>query len=168
MGKIFFICLLSFLVTSRLLAQQGPHFEQLKLKTNKDFKLADSTVSQTSNYLLAIPLNQDTVYRINAAHFLMNWMEGTNDYTFLLDENSTRAFINDTNLMATYIAAMCKSAFRYKPKVESKKITLDALKLLLAYANNSNNDVNHTDKLNELSKANDSGRLEKYLNLNSQ
>jgi len=168
MKKIFFICLLSFWVSLSLFAQQRPQFERLKLKTKKDFQLADSTVLQTSKYLLAIPITQDTLYRISAAHFLMDWMEGTRDYTFLLDENSTRAFIDDTNLMATYIAAMCKSALSYKPGVTSKKITLDALKLLLAYSNNHNNNVNHTDKLNELSKANDKGELDKYLYFNGQ
>ena len=168
MKKIFFICLLSFLVTFRLSAQQRPQFEHLKLKTKKDFQLADSTVAKTSAYLLSVPLNQDTVYRQSAAHFLMDWMEGTNDYTFLLDENSTKAFIDDTNLMANYIAAMCKSALSYKPRVDSKRITLSAIKLLLAYSNNNENHVNRSDKLKELSQANEQGRLEQYLNLNTQ
>jgi len=163
MKKILFICLLSIGVTARLSAQNLPHFEQVKLQKRKDFKLADSVVLQTSNYLLSIPINQDSIQRLRSAHFLMKWMDGTDDYTFTLDENSTQYFISDINLMAVYVAALSKTALQHKPGYDSKKITLSAIKLLLDYASNSNNNVHHTSGLDELYDADRKGHLESFL-----
>jgi len=67
--------------------------------------------------------------------------------------------------MAVYMAAICKTALQYKPGIQSKKITLDAIKLLLIYTNNANNNVNRTSDLKKLSDANDKGELESFLNL---
>jgi hypothetical protein len=163
MEKLFFICLLSISVNTQLFAQGAPHFDQIKLKKQKDYRLADSTVMQTSNYLLSTPINQDSTSRIKSAQFLMKWMDGTTDYTFVLNENTTRYFIDDIHLMAVYMAALCKTAVQSKPGINSKKITLNAIKLVLDYANNNSNNVKWTDQLKQLSDANKKGELERYL-----
>jgi hypothetical protein len=50
-----------------------------------------------------------------------------------------------------------------KPGINSKKITLNAIKLVLDYANNDSNNVKWTDQLKQLSDANKKGELERYL-----
>ena len=165
MKKIFCICLLFVFVAIKLHAQNLPQFDHIKLATKKDFKQADTTVSQISTYILTKPINQDTAKRLAAAQFLMKWMEGTGDYTFVINENNTKAFINNINLMAVYMAALCKTALQYKAGITSNKITLDATKLLIGYINNPVNNVQHTQELKDLSDANDKGELESFLNL---
>jgi len=164
MKRIFCICLLLFFAAVELRAQNLPPFNHVKLATRKDYKQADSTVSQLSAYLLSIPIDRDTATRINAAQFLMRWMEGTNEYTFVINENNTRAFINNTNLMAVYMAALCKTALEHKPGVGSKTVTLDGTKRLIGYINNPANNVKSTPELRELSEAKDKGELESFLN----
>jgi len=164
MKRIFCICLLSFFAAIQLRAQTVLQFDHMKLASKKDFKLADSTVSQLSAYLLSIPINRDTTTRINAAQFLMKWMEGTNEYTFVINENNTRAFINNINLMAVYMAALCKTALQHKPGVNSRIITLDGTKRLIGYINNPANHVKSTQELRELIDANNRGELESFLN----
>jgi hypothetical protein len=164
MKKMFCICLF-FAFAAQLRAQSLPPFDHIKLATKKDFKQADTTVSQISAYLLATPITRDTAKRLAAAQFLMKWMEGTTDYTFVINENYTRAFINNLNLMAVYVAALSRTALHYKPGVESRKITVDGTRLLIAYINNPANNVKPTPELKDLSDANDKGELETFLNL---
>lgn len=164
MKRIFCICLLSFFAVIQLRAQTVPQFDHVKLASKKDFKQADSTVSQLSAYLLSIPINRDTTTRINAAQFLMKWMEGTKEYTFVINENNTRAFINNTHLMAVYMAALCKTALQHKPGIDSKIVTLDGTKRLISYISNPANHVKNTKALQELVDANKHGELESFLN----
>lgn len=164
MKRIFCICLLSLFAAMQLRAQTMPQFDHMKLASKKDYKLADSTVSQLSAYLLSVPINRDTATRINAAQFLMKWMEGTTEYTFVINENNTRAFIHNTNLMAVYMAALCKTALQYKPGVDSKFVTLNGTKRLISYISNPANQVKNTKALQELIDANNKGELESFLN----
>lgn len=164
MKRIICICLLLIFAVIKLHAQTLPRFNRIKLVTKKDFKQADSTVSQLSAYLLTVPIDRDTTIRINAAQFLMKWMEGTNEYTFVISENNTRTFINNTNLMAIYMAALCRTALQHKPGINSKVLTLDGTKRLINYINDPANDVKLTPELRELSDANEKGELESFLN----
>jgi hypothetical protein len=165
MKKLLWVCLLCFSGTFRLLGQNMPQFDHVKLSSKKDYKQADSVVMQVSNHLLATPINVDTATRLKSAAFLMKWMEGTNDYTFIVNENTTKAFINNINLMAVYMAALCKTALHHKTSVNSKTIVIEGTKLLITYVNNSNNNVAMTSQLKELFDANNRGELESFLNL---
>jgi hypothetical protein len=164
MKRIFCICFLSILAASGLQAQTRPQFDHIKMASKKDYKQADSTVSQLSAYLLSIPITRDTTTRINGAQFLMKWMEGTNEYTFVVNENNTRAFINNINLMAVYMAALCKTALQHKSGVDSKTITIDGTRRLISYINDPANNVKMTPELRELCNASDKGELESFLN----
>jgi hypothetical protein len=164
MKKLFIICWLCVAVNATLFAQSPPAFDQVKLKKNKDFKLAEPIIQQTANYLLTTPIDRDTSRRLHSAEFLMKWMEGTPDYTFILNENTTKYYSNDINLMAVYIAALCKAAVQ-KPGIDTKTLNISAVKILLDYAGNTGNDVKWTDELKELSDANNNGKLESFLTL---
>jgi hypothetical protein len=164
MKRIFCICFLSILAAAGLQAQTRPQFDHIKMASKKDYKQADSTVSQLSAYLLSIPITRDTTTRINGAQFLMKWMEGTNEYTFVVNENNTRAFINNINLMAVYMAALCKTALQHKSGVDSKTITIDGTRRLISYINDPANNVKMTPELRELCNASDKGELESFLN----
>lgn len=163
MKRIICICLILF-AAIELRAQTVPQFGHIKLASKKDFKQADSTVAQLSAYLLSIPINRDTATRISGAQFLMKWMEGTNEYTFVVNENNTRAFINNTNLMAVYMAALCQTALLHKPGVDSKTVTLDGTRRLISYIDNPANNVIITPQLHELCNAKERGELESFLN----
>ena len=145
-------------------AQSAPAFNQLKLKTPKDYKAAEPIVLQADDYVLASPINKDTAAKSAVAAFLMSWMEGTPRYTFVIDENTTKSFLQNTGLVEVYIASMSKFAIETKA-ANSRDIILNAIKNLLAYVNNPANNVVQTDELKALSEANDKGELENFLNL---
>lgn len=163
MKRILLICML-VVAGGNLFAQTLPQFNQIKLENKKDFKLAEPQVVQTALFILATPINKDKELRTAAAQFLMKWMDGTPDFTFTLDENSTRTFLQNNDLMMVYVASMSKYAIQNKPR-NSRDITIHAIKNLLAYINDPANNVKKTDELKELSQANDRGDLESFLNL---
>jgi hypothetical protein len=163
MKRLLFICFLIF-ASGSTFAQILPAFTQVKLEKPKDYKAAEPVVVQTADYVLASPIDQNVEAKKAAAQFLMKWMDGTSDYTFTLDENTTKSFLQNTGLVVVYLASMSKFAIESKPKL-SKTITLHALKSLLAYINNPANNVTKTDELKELSEANDKNELESFLNL---
>jgi hypothetical protein len=163
MKRILLICMFIFAGCS-LFAQTLPQFNQIKLQTNKDYKSAEPQVVQTADFVLTTPIDTNSSMRTLAAQFLMKWMDGTPDYTFTLDENSTRFFLQNNGLMMVYVASMAKYAIQNKPH-NSKDITINAIKNLLAYINNPANNVKKNNELKELSQANDHGELESFLNL---
>jgi len=162
MKRLLLICLLIF--AGGAFAQTLPAFRQVKLEKIKDYKAAEPVVVQTADYVLATPIDQNIEAKKAAAQFLMKWMDGTADYTFTLDENSTKSFLQNAGLVEVYLASMSKFAIENKPKL-SKTITINAIKNLLAYINNPANNVIQTDDLKALSEANDRNELESFLNL---
>jgi hypothetical protein len=163
MKRILLICVFAS-VACNMFAQSLPQFDDIKLQKSKDYKLAEPTVVQTADFIIATPIDKNTDTKTIAAQFLMKWMDGTPDYTFTLDENSTRYFLQNNQLMMVYVASMAKYAIQTKQH-NSKTITINAIKSLLAYINDPANNVKKTDELKELSQANDNGQLESFLNL---
>lgn len=163
MKRILLICVLT-VAGCNLFAQALPQFNQIKLQNKKDYKLAEPQVVQTADFILTTPIDKSADLRTAAAQFLMKWMDGTADYTFMLDENSTRYFLQSNDLMMVYVASMAKYAIQNKPH-STKLITINAIKNLLAYINDPANNVKKTDDLIQLSQANDKGNLESFLNL---
>jgi hypothetical protein len=163
MKRILFICLL-MTTMGKMLAQDLPDFDHIKLKKPKDYKAIEPIVLRADDYVLSTPINRDSTSKINAAAFLMNWMEGTPDYIFTFDESTTKSFLQNAGLVEVYIAYMSKFAVQNKAK-NSKAITINAIKNLLDYINNPANNVTKTNDLKALSEANDKGELESFLNL---
>ena len=163
MKRILIICVFAF-VACNVIAQSLPQFADIKLQKSKDYKLAEPAVVQTADFIISTPIDKNTDTKTIAAQFLMKWMDGTPDFTFTLDENSTRSFLQNNELMMVYVASMAKYAIQNKPR-NTKAITLNAIKSLLAYINDPANNVKKTDELKELSQANDNNQLETFLNL---
>lgn len=165
MKKLFLIGLVCFTVHAKLFAQDLPNFSQIRLVQKEDYKLADSAVLQTCNYLLSTPIDSKSITRLTSVQFIMKWMDGTPDYTFSLSENTTKYFIKDLDLMGLYMACLSKAALQTTPGTNSNTITLNATKLLLTYVNTAGNNVNWTKPLKKLSEANDKGDLQSFLKL---
>jgi hypothetical protein len=163
MKKLLFICLL-VTAASNLFAQNLPQYDQFKFDKKEDYKLADSAVLQTANFLLSAPIDQNTALRLSAGHFVMKWMEGTPEYTFTLDQNAIKYLSDNVDLMMLYMTSMAKYALQNKAS-DINDITLNGVIILLEYINNPANNVKKDKNLKKLSDANDRGYLESFLNL---
>ena len=163
MKRILLVCVFAF-VACNVFAQSLPQFDEIKLQKTKDYKLAEPAVVQTADFIISTPIDKNTDTKTIAAQFLMKWMDGTPDFTFTLDENSTRYFLQNNELMMVYVASMAKYAIETKQH-NSKTNTINAIKSLLSYINDPANNVKKTNDLIELSQANQNGQLESFLNL---
>jgi hypothetical protein len=163
MKKLLLILLLTT-VTGKLFAQVVPAFDQYKFNADSDYKVADSIVLQTANYLLSTPIDQNESTRLKAGHFVMQWVEGTPNYTFALEQNAIRYLSDNVDLMLLYVTSMAKYALVAHSN-DPKANTINGVKVLLTYINNSANNVKMDKSLKRLSDANDKGKLERFLNL---
>ncbi|MFI5157279.1 MAG: hypothetical protein ACHQF4_00340 [Sphingobacteriales bacterium] len=159
---IIFFLLIASAGTS--LAQNLPRFDQYKFRKTSDYKLADSAVLQTANFLLSTPINQNIPTRIKAGQFVMRWMEGTPDYTFSLEQNAIKYLSGNVDMMLLYMTSMAKYALENKSN-DVKVTTINGVKILLAYVNNPANNLKKDKSLKKLSDENDKGNLENFLNL---
>jgi hypothetical protein len=162
--KKLFIFFLLIISAGTCFAQNLPKFDQYKFDTTSDYKLADSAVLQTANFLLSTPIDQNVPTRIKAGQFVMRWMEGTPDYTFSLEQNAIKYLSGNVDLMLLYMTSMAKYALETKAN-DVKIITINGIKTLLTYVNNPVSNVKKDKNLKKLSDANDKGNLESFLNL---
>ena len=163
MKKLLLIFIL-LIATSKLFAQNLPQFDQYKFDEKSEYKLADTAVLQTANFLLSTPIDQNIPVRLKAGQFVMRWMEGTPDYTFSLEQTPIKYLSGNVDLMLLYMTSMAKYALENKSN-DVKVTTINGVKILLGYVNNATNDVKIDKNLKKLSVENDKGNLENFLNL---
>ena len=163
MKKLFIFFLLIISVGTGF-AQNLPKFDQYKFNNTGDYKLADSAVLQTANFLLSTSSDQNISTRKKAGQFVMRWMEGTPDYTFSLEQNAIKYLSGNVDLMLLYMTSMAKYALENNSN-DVKVTTINGVKILLAYVNNPASNVKIDKTLKKLSDANDKGNLENFLNL---
>ena len=163
MKKLLLIFIL-IISTSKLFAQNLPQFDQYKFDEKSEYKLADTAVLQTANFLLSTPIDQNIPVRLKAGQFVMRWMEGTPDYTFSLEQNPIKYLSGNVDLMLLYMTSMAKYALENKSN-DVKVTTFNGVKILLGYVNNPANDVKKDKNLKKLSDENSKGNLEYFLDL---
>ncbi len=162
MKKIIFAFLL--LSNNFLFSQNLPNFNDIKLDKAIDYKVADSFVLIATNYLLTTPFDKDDIGRLKSLQFVIKWMSGTPDYTFTLDEAATKIMKGSDDLLGIYMAAMTKYSLENKAvSKDTKAVTLNAVKLLLDYCENTSNNIKMTKQLKKLSEARAKGQLEQEL-----
>lgn len=163
MKKLFIFCLLIISIGT-CFAQNLPKFDQYNFNQTSDYKLADSAVLQTANFLLSTPSDQNIPIRLKAGQFVMRWMEGTPDYTFSLEQNAIKYLSGNVDLMLLYMTSMAKYALENRSN-DVKVTTINGVKILLAYINSPVSNVKMDKNLKKLSDANEKGKLEDFLNL---
>jgi len=162
--KTAFLTLLIVSLGFSAFSQTFPPIDNVTMTTKEDYRAKDSLALQVANYVLSTPSNEKSVDRLSATSFLLKWMDGTPDYSFELGQNVLQYFQKDIDLMSVYMACMTAYALQSHAK-DSKAITLNAVKLFVAYIDKGSNNVKMTGKLKKLSEANQKGELESFLKL---
>jgi hypothetical protein len=162
MKKVIFsiICTL-FLGAS--FAQTLPPLNKYDLETEEGCVDADTVALPLANYLLSVPAIKDEPNRLRAMSFLNKWMDGTPTYTFVLDDDIMDYFREDQDVTDLYMAALTKYQLENRNVKDEKQLSVGALKLLLAYADDEKNFVLVRDGLADLMKAYRNGKLESKL-----
>lgn len=144
-------------------AQDLPNLKHVKLNKKAHFKNTEPLTMKVIDYLFQTPIDKKNQSRVEAGRFLIDWMNGTPDYTFYLEEKETDFFNTDSDLTLMYMASMTKFMLEHKETKDQKSIVLGSMKILLPYLNQQDNKKNWPATLWELNEANQKGNLEKYL-----
>jgi hypothetical protein len=159
-----FLLLLACFFTLYTNAQNS--YSEIKLEAKEDYKLAEPAVLKASNYLFTSKYDKDDLERLYAIEFIMRWMSGTPDFTFELDEKFSKPFVHETDLLGLYMSALAKYAIEHKEQAkDSKKLRLNAVKMVVEYSNKASNNLKQTGELKKLATALKKGELEKYFGI---
>lgn len=142
-------------------AQSLPNFDLIKLEKAPDYKPASPFALQTANYLLSTPIEKDNPDRLKSLQFLGKWMAGTPNFSFTIDETARKLMRNNNDLLGVYMASMVKYSLENKDSLkDSKVVKLNAVKMLIDYCENKNNNLGMTKSLKKLAEAKAKGQLE--------
>ncbi len=144
-------------------AQELPNLKNVKLNKNSHFKAAEPITVKVIDYLFATPINKKNKSRTEAGQFLLEWMDGTPDYKFFLEEKEMNFFNTDTDLTLLYMASLTKFSLENPTIKDQKVIVLGAMEILLPYLNQQPDKKRWSMDLMALSEAYKQGKLESFL-----
>lgn len=160
--RLVFIFALFFSITS--FAQSS--YSNIKLESAADYKLAEPAVLKATNYLFSSKFDKEDLERLYAIEFIMKWMGGTPDFTFELNENFTKPFLDDTDLLGLYMGAVAKFALEHKAKAKDiNTVNLNAAKMIIDYSSKPGNNLKQTGEFKKMAAAHKKGELEKYFGI---
>ena len=161
-----YILLLVLLLISGICSFSQSIYNDIRLESTGDYKLAEPYVLKAANYLFTTKYDKDDLERLYAIEFIMKWMGGTPDFTFEVDENFTKPFLSETDLLGLYMSAVAKFALEHKAQAnDAKTINLGAAKMIVEYSNKPSNNLKQTGELKKMATAFKKGELEKYFGI---
>ncbi len=148
-------------------AQDLPDFSSYKLEKKEDFtERTNKAALAAANYVLDSPVDKSDPNRANCLMFIVRWMNGSPDYSFVLgDDKAMKIAGSNSDVGALFFAALTKYALEQKSIAnDDKKLKLGAVKLILEYIQIKENNIKLNKELKKAIDANAIGELESYLN----
>jgi hypothetical protein len=147
-----------------LTAQTIPNFDLIKLEKISDYKKAEPFVILSANFILSTPFKIDNKDRYNSLKFISQWMNGTPDYSFVMNDIIEKIGKGDNDHLAIYVSALTKYTIENKPVVkDANKLKVEAMTTLLNYCQDKKNNLRLTKQLKKLVDAKEKGQLEQAL-----
>lgn len=156
---VAFLCLF----TLNLYGQELPNLKNVKLNKKASYKNAEPTIVKLVDYLFKTPIDKKNKARNNAGRFLLDWMNGTPDYVFYLEEKETSFFNTDPDLLLMYMAALTKFSLQQPMAKEKQAQALGAINLILPYLYQQSDKKTWTKELWQLYDASKNGKLKEFL-----
>ncbi len=151
--KHFIFSALLFL-SSISFSQDFSRFDEFKLETKEDFHSAENLVIEGVNYMFATPFNKNDIKRYQALSFVMNWMEGTPEYRFNIDQKAVDMTNGNDDLLGMYFAGLAKVILENKNNIPNDETAHNmVVKDLLAYTSIESNNLKPSKGLKKLSKS---------------
>lgn len=163
--KKYFLILFAFAGLS-MTAQTD--LSSIKFEKDADYKTAEKAVLEASNYLLSTPLDSKNPKSDTATKFLLKWMEGTPDYTYIIESPLiTKLNSENEGLSGVYFAGMTKFSLENPAEAQDPQLVMvSGTKTVLTYAEKPEHKVVMTETLKKLIELNKTGELEKLLKSN--
>ena len=139
-----------------------PDLTKFPVATPKEATAANKNALQTAEYLLTNPIDKNHADRMDAARYLMEWMESSPDFTFSFDANFA-AVCKEVDISALYIASMVNYQVSNNVKEATKAESVLIWETFAKYITNPANNVKQKDEVKKLAEAYKAGKLKEYL-----
>ncbi len=162
--KHLVIAILFFSFTG-LHAQKRLPYANIHLQTDQDYVNAEKAALQAANDILSAPIDKRTSNKSDAMHFLIDWMRGTPEYLFPLNEPIVKISSDNPELLIVYMACMTRYVLENDSRNTSKEddISYNGFLIFTDYCKNSRNHVSIRGELRNLMEAKKDGNLKDYL-----
>ena len=160
---IFVFFLLLSLKAGLSYGQELPNLKTVKLNKKASYKHTEPTVTKVVDYLFKTTADRKNKARSEAGRFLVDWMNGTPDYVFYLEEKETHFFNTDSDLLLMYMAALTKFSLAHPAAKEKQQQALGAMNLVLPYLYQHSDKKTWAKELWQLYDAYKNSKLEEFL-----
>ena len=164
MKKYFFI----LFVFASISSFSQTDFSKVVMAKDADYKVAEKSALEASSYVLLTPLNAKDERLAVATKFIVKWMEGTPDYTYVIEYPIiTKLNSENEGLQGVYFAGMTKFSLENGAKGQDPQLVLiNGIKAVIAYSQKPENNVVMSDTLKKIIEINEKGELEKQFKVN--
>lgn len=151
--KKFILVIIVQMLIGNVIGQDFSKLDAVKFQTAQDYKKAESTVLECSNYLLNNPAKQNESNRMYAIQYILKWMGGTPDYTFSIGEETVELTKGDENLLPIYLAALTKTVLENPTKTFTEnEMFQNAKELLVNYCSKPENEIKASKPIKKILK----------------
>lgn len=152
MKQLFFFALL--FLSSVSFSQDFSKFEHYPLETKDDFHNAEELVMEGVHYMFTTPFDKNDLQRFQALGFVMNWMEGTPEYRFNIDQKAVDLTKGNDDLLGMYFAGLAKVILERKNQIpDDETVHHLVIQDLLAYTSIESNNLKSTKAMRKLGKS---------------
>lgn len=135
---------------------------QIQFANVGDYRQHEDKVMEVVQHILTTPISDNEQKSLYARQFLIEWMEGTPDHTFLIDNFGLLVSKKNEDMLSVYMAALSKV------DIETPGLAPEANKLLVArivadYVAEEEHDVKLDKYLKGLVAARQAGTVEDYI-----
>lgn len=152
-----------FLFSLNISGQELPNLKNIKLNKKDNYKHTEPTVLKVVDYLFQTPIDKKNKSRSNAGQFLVDWMNGTPEHIFYLEEKETAFFNTNSDLLLMYMAALTKFSLENPTIKEKQQQALGAMNLVLPYLYEHSDKKTWTKELWQLYDAWKNGNLKEFV-----
>lgn len=144
-------------------AQKASQYDNIRLTTANEYRKAEPQVILAADYIVSTPIEKENTNRINAISFLMKWMSGTSDYSFVMNETIQKVTGGDRALMGVYFACLAKYALEKGKNADREEVKYHSYLLFAAYCENPDNNYKPRGEVKKLVEAKNQNKLKEYL-----
>jgi hypothetical protein len=159
----FFLSILLLSAISSTFAQSASQYDNIPLANAADYRKAEPQVILASDYVYSTAIDKDNQHRKNAILFIVKWMSGTPDFSFVMDGAINKITYNDNEVLGVYFACTTKYALQKGKGVDREDLKYNSFLLLATYCENPANNYKPKGEVKKLIEAKNQGKLQEYL-----
>lgn len=131
----------------------------MDLDSDTGLRQAQPCVATAATYVLSKPLSFSDKKSLESKTLIVNWMEKTSDYTFVLNPMMLEICLEKKNkdLLSIYLSCLAKSVI-----TSDQNYKEDAIRMFIDYVSDEKNGVKMTSKIKKLIEAKKEDKLEAY------